>query len=381
MRPKYEVSDVLREYGNDFLEGTKVSFQKRKVLRALVNCRTAVLGGHLQKCSQCDYQQNAYNSCRNRHCPKCQIQQREKWIQARTEQVLPVNYFHVVFTLPSELNLLCLTYPKQLYNTLFSASWKTIEIFSKDTKHLGAKSGMTCILHTWGQNLSLHPHLHCLVPAGGIDKQDNWKKTKTKGNYLFPVKAMSQVFRALFLKRLKQLQTKGEIQQGNFPHLVNTLFNKSWVVYAKRPFQGAQSVIEYLGRYSHKVAISNHRIKAIKDHKVCFSYKNYKTNQCSQMQLSAKEFIRRFTLHILPRGFVRIRHFGICASRNKKLLSNLKKKLLKNHPIPVKPLPYPQWNLTAKACPQCNKGVLKNIKIILPIRDGPTQNLTTMLWK
>lgn len=375
MRPKHELADVLRQYGEGFLEKYKISYQKTKVLRAIVNCRTAVLGGHLQSCSNCHYQQNAYNSCRNRHCPKCQIQQREKWIQARIEQVLPVTYFHVVFTIPSELNQLCLAYPKQLYNTLFSSSWKTIEIFSKDIKHLGAKSGMISILHTWGQNLSLHPHIHCIVPSGGINKQKKWKEARGKGKYLFPVKAMSKVFRAIFLKKLKLLKNKGEIDDINLQALVDILFNKPWVVYAKKPFSGVKSVIEYLGRYSHKIAISNHRIKTIKDNKVYFSYKNYRTNQCSQIHLSAKEFIRRFTQHILPKGFVRIRHFGICASRNKAVLTHIKKQLLKKQSIEVKPVGYPHWSLKPITCPKCKKGLIKNIKIILPIRAGPYLDL------
>lgn len=375
MRPTHELADVLRKYGKEFLEKSKLSYQKIKVLRAIVNCRTAVLGGHLQRCTKCDYQQIAYNSCRNRHCPKCQVQQREKWIQARTEQVLPVTYFHVVFTLPSELNQLCLKYPKQLYNTLFSASWKTIQTFSNDSKYLGAKTGMISLLHTWGQNISLHPHLHCLVPSGGVNKQQKWKQTCGKGKYLFPVKAMSKVFRAIFLKQLKQLKNKKEIEHLNLQNLVDTLFNKSWVVYAKSPCSGVKSVLEYLGRYSHKIAISNHRIKAIDHSKVSFTYKNYRTNQYSLMELKASEFIRRFTQHILPKGFVRIRHFGICASRNKTMLTDIRKQLLKKYPIKVTSLVYPQWSKKPISCCKCKKGLLKNSKRILPIRDGPFTNL------
>lgn len=375
MRPKHELADILRKYGGIFLENNNIPYQKRKVLRAIVNCRTAVLGGHLQSCSDCDYQQIAYNSCRNRHCPKCQTQQREKWIQARMEQVLPIPYFHVVFTLPSELNQLCLRYPKQLYNILFSSSWKTIETFSKDPKYLGAKSGMISILHTWGQNLSLHPHLHCMVPSGGINSQKQWKKTCGNGDYLFPVKAMSKVFRALFLKQLKQFKNKGEIDCVNLQQLIDTLFNKSWVVYAKQPFSGVKSIIEYLGRYSHKIAISNHRIKEINNNRICFTYKNYKTNQHALMCLKAKEFIRRYIQHILPKGFVRIRHFGICASRNKAILIDIRKQLLKKHSLKVKPLVYPQWSKKTTHCCKCKKGVMKNSKRILPIRDGPFTSL------
>ena len=371
MRPKFEVAGILGQYGDDFLEGHKVSCQKRKVIRAIVNCRTAALGGHLQGCPDCGNRQIAYNSCRNRHCPKCQVQQREKWIRARTEQVLPVPYFHVVFTIPSELNQLCLAYPKQLYNILFSASWKTLTVFSNDPKHLGARSGMTSILHTWGQNLSLHPHVHCLVPSGGIDRQGKWKEGRGKGKYLFPVKAMGQVFRGVFLKQLKLLKNKVEIDHADLQGLVDSLFKKQWVVYAKRPFAGAASVIEYLGRYSHKVAISNHRIKAIEDKKVYFDYKNYRTGQSSVMHLETQEFIRRFAQHILPKGFVRIRHFGICAARRKVLLTIIKDRLLEQSPLETISFSYPQWSKRPIICPKCKEGIMKNIRIVLPIRAGP----------
>jgi hypothetical protein len=365
------VAGILGQYGDDFLEGHKVSYQKRKVIRAIVNCRTAVLGGHLQGCSDCGNRQIAYNSCRNRHCPKCQVQQREKWIRARTEQVLPVPYFHVVFTIPSELNQLCLAYPKQLYNILFSASWKTLTVFSNDPGHLGARSGMTSILHTWGQNLSLHPHVHCLVPSGGIDRQGKWKEGRGKGKYLFPVKAMGQVFRGVFLKQLKLLKNKVEIDYADLQGLVDSLFKKQWVVYAKRPFAGAASVIEYLGRYSHKVAISNHRIKAIEDKKVYFDYKNYRTGQSSVMHLGTQEFIRRFAQHILSKGFVRIRHFGICAARRKVLLTIIKDRLLEQSPLETISFSYPQWSKRPIICPKCQEGIMKNIRIVLPIRAGP----------
>lgn len=239
---------------------------------------------------------------------------------------------------------------------------------------------MISILHTWGQNLSVHPHLHCMVPSGGITPQKKWKQNCGKGKYLFLVKAMSKVFRAIFLEQLKQLKNKEEIDPLNLQDLVDTLFNKPWVVYAKKPFSGVKSVIEYLARYSHKIAISNHRIKAIKDNKVCLSYKNYRTNQSSFMYLKAQEFIRRFTQHILPKGLVRIRHFGICAPRNKKMLTDIKKQLLKKYPIKVKPVVYPHWSIKPVTCCKCKKGYMKNKKIILPIRDDPYLELKIQ-WK
>ena len=371
MRPKYEVADVLQLYGTVYFEKHQLSYQKRKVLRAITNCRTAALGGHLQKCNHCDYEQIAYNSCRNRHCPKCQVQQREKWIKARIEQTLPIKYFHVVFTMPSELNRLCLHYPKQLYNTLFYAAWQTLKVFSKDKKYLDAKGGMTSILHTWGQNLSLHPHLHCMVPSGGINDQGAWKNTRSKGKYLFPVRAMSIVYRAIFLKRIKKLAKKEAIEPDKLQELVDVLFNKPWVVYCKRPFKGVENVIEYLGRYSHKIAISNHRIKSIKEGKVAFSYKNYRHNKMGIITLEAAEFIRRFCQHILPKGFVRIRHFGILAARNKKLLDRVKQQLLKKQKAQLTPVIYPDWKLESINCPKCKKGKLENYRLLAPIRAGP----------
>jgi hypothetical protein len=269
---------------------------------------------------------------------------------------------------------LCLAYPKQLYNLLFGASWKTLTIFSNDPEHLGARSGMTSILHTWGQNLGLHPHLHCLVPSGGIYRHNKWKEGRGKGKYLFPVRAMGQVFRGVFLKQLKLLEKKGEIDHAGLQGLVDLLFKKPWLVYAKRPFAGAASVIEYLGRYSHKVAISNHRIKAIEDHKVYFAHKNYRTGQNSIMQLGAQEFIRRFVQHILPKGFVRIRHFGICASRSKVLLAVIKDRLLAQDPLEIISFAYPEWSQRPIMCPKCKEGIMKNIGIILPIRAGPWRN-------
>ncbi|MEJ7826879.1 MAG: transposase, partial [Segetibacter sp.] len=251
----------------------------------------------------------SYNSCRNRHCPKCQAVNRERWITAQQKQLLPVPYFHVVFTLPQEMNLYCLAHASSLYNLLFKVSKATIETFATDTKHLGAIAGMVSILHTWGQNLILHPHIHMIVPAGGFTLCGHWKHTKNKGRYLFPVKAMSIVFKNKFMQGLQTL-----IKEYNLPSLSDDdrkkLYSKSWVVYAKQPFGGPEQVIEYLARYSHKVAISNHRITAIADGKVSFRYKDY-ADGCKQktMTLEATEFLRRFCLHILPKGFRKIRHY------------------------------------------------------------------------
>jgi len=226
------------------------NYQKRH-LAAIAKCRTKFLGGRKLECESCKNETIVYNSCRNRHCPLCQSSNRENWIAARENDVLPIKYFHVVFTLPSELNGLALAFPKQVYNALFTASWQTIKIFSNDKKHLGAETGMTCILHTWGQNLSLHPHLHCIVPSGGLDENNKWKSSKSKGKFLFPVKALSKVFRAKYVEILRfNLKV---IDKTISQKIAKALFEKNWVVYAKRPFGGPKQVIEYLGRYSHKI--------------------------------------------------------------------------------------------------------------------------------
>jgi hypothetical protein len=288
----------------------------RRVLEAIAQCRTAALGGHVDACDSCGHERISYNSCRNRHCPKCQGTNRERWIAARQQDLLPVPYFHVVFTLPDLLNGLCLRHPKEMYNILFRAGKETVMRFGHDPKHLGAKTGLVAVLHTWGQNLSLHPHLHCIVPGGGITGAGHWKCAKSNGRYLFPVKAMAPVFRGKYIEKLKVfcLANKVPLDKG----LLDGLYKKDWVVYAKQPFLGPEQVVEYLGRYTHRVAISNHRITAVADGKVAFTYKDYRQGGKQKTAvLDACEFLRRFCLHILPPRFVKIRHCGILSSRAK----------------------------------------------------------------
>lgn len=317
MRPKYELADIVRRYGTDFKAKYKIHPTQNKVLNAIKNCRTAALGGHLERCTDCKEERVAYNSCRNRHCPKCQGNQRDKWIEARKADLLDCKYYHVVFTLPEALNVFCMHYPKELYDMLFWASKETLTAFGKDEKHLGAAIGAISILHTWGQNLSLHPHVHMIVPAGGVNKEGQWKSTRNEGKYLFPVKAMSLVYRGKILERFKRFMAENTMEITSDLH--QELFHKDWVVYAKRPFSGAGQVIEYLGRYTHKIAISNHRIKDIDEGKVTFSYKDYRDGgKTKEMTLDATEFLRRFCMHILPKGFRKIRHYGILSSRNKR---------------------------------------------------------------
>jgi hypothetical protein len=314
MRWQYSVGDILRQHWDYVSQSGTFNTFKIKHLSALSKCRTADLGGHVDTCSDCGFYQISYNSCGNRHCPTCGSLKREEWLLKQEEKLLKVPYFHVVFTLPHELNELCLQHPRLMYNLLFRTSWQTIQAFAKDEKYLGAKTGMTAVLHTWGQNLSLHPHLHCIVPGGGITKSGEWKTTRSKGKYLYPKQAMRKVFKGKFMAALKDLAASKTIELPN--RLKEQLYRKKWVVYAKRPFARPEDVLEYLGRYTHKTAISNYRLREVSEDKVKFAYKDYKTGgTIKQMELNAKEFIRRFALHILPHGFGRIRHYGILSSR------------------------------------------------------------------
>ena len=358
MAPVFEVADVLNAHWLEVQQSERYNSWQLRTLDAVRRCRTAALGSHVDGCSSCGHVRISYNSCRNRHCPKCQGHQRDKWIQARESEVLPVPYFHVVFTLPDSLNRLWLYKPGILCNLLFSTAWSVLNSFGRDPKWLGAQTGMISMLHTWGQTMTLHPHLHCIVPGGGLTKQGKWKTAKIEGKYLFNVKAMSKVYRGRFMDALKQ-QLPGELTQ----ELIKSLYKQEWVVYAKDAFMGPQSVIEYLGRYTHKIAISNHRIQNIDaDGKVEFSYKDYKQGHAKRtMILDGREFIRRFSLHILPRGFVRIRHFGICSSLSKQKNAKLIKEQLPvrtEQSFTNKPLREPY---NPKQCPCCNKTTMETI--------------------
>jgi hypothetical protein len=297
MKPQFELGKILRENHHYIETGPFNAWQKR-TLFALSRCRTQAMGGHIDSCdnSECSRLHLSYNSCRNRHCPKCQGHQREQWIQQRESELLPVGYYHIVFTLPSELNQLALSQPRLIYNTLFKAAWTTLSGFAQNPKFLGATTAMIAVLHIWGSNMSLHPHLHCIVPCGGIDQDGKWKYAPRVNNFLFPVAQMGKVFRAKYVAELRASHIKNK-------KLFDQLFDKNWVVYAKKPFANTSSVIEYLGRYTHKIAISNHRIKAVKANRVTFQIKNYKKQGKPELlTLNTKEFIRRFSLHILPKG-------------------------------------------------------------------------------
>lgn len=358
MKFAFEVADVLNAHWPAVQHSGQYNRWQLRTLDAVRRCRTASLGSHVDGCTSCGHLRISYNSCRNRHCPKCQSNERERWIQAREAELLPVPYFHVVFTLPDTLNKLCLYKPKVLYDLLFTTAWSVLNTFGHDHKWLGAQTGMISILHTWGQTMTLHPHLHCIVPGGGLTKQDKWKKAKNDGKYLFNVKAMSAVYRGRFLAALKE-QLPGEMTK----ELIDALYKHKWIVYAKRPFSGPQSVVEYLGRYTHKIAISNHRLQNIEDGKVSFAYKDYKQGSVKkEMTLDASEFTRRFSLHILPKGFVRIRHYGICSSSKK-----IKSALVIKAQLPLtEQLSAPANKATLviynpKQCPCCKKETMETV--------------------
>jgi hypothetical protein len=356
-RIRNEVANVL-DYLSDEVEQLQLNTWQLRTLSAIRRCRTSALGGHIDACDRCGVVQISYNSCRNRHCPKCQGHKREAWILKRSEELLPVPYFHVVFTLPSELISLAMYQPKVVYDSLFSSAWDTLQSFAKQQ---GVTMGMISILHTWGQTLSLHPHIHCIVPGGGVTKNGVWKNVRKDGKFLFSVKAMSKVFRA---KYMKELRSKLEVDKS----LSEQLFSKSWVVYAKKPFGNMHSVTEYLGRYTHKIAISNSRLLSVDKENVTFSYKDYKAaGKKRTMTLSNREFIRRFSLHILPRRFVKIRHMGFLSSTwKRKKLKELQKKLL------VEIQPNEKQTLHRK-CPCCKKGTLITIEVFA--KRGPPSAL------
>jgi hypothetical protein len=303
MRTEYEVAEVIARNWEEIVEKGKYNRWQVRTLSAIRICRTPAIGGHIDACDACGNIRISYNSCRNRHCPKCQGEKRNQWIHARETELLPVPYFHVVFTLPQELNEMVLYKPREVYNALFEAAWGTLTAFNGSNK-----GGMIAVLHTWGQNLSLHPHLHCIVPGCTINPNGGIQQSKNKGKFLYPVKALSKVFRAKYMASLRK-KTPIPI------HISKAIYQKEWVVYAKQPFGNVKSVVEYLGRYTHKIAISNHRIKEIGTQSITFSYKDYKSDgRAKLMTLSQSEFLRRFAQHILPKRFVRIRHYGFLSS-------------------------------------------------------------------
>jgi hypothetical protein len=381
-----EVAEIFRQHGPAYRESHRLSRNALRVMRAIEVCRTAVLGGHKDQCDHCGHLEISYNSCRNRHCPKCQTLRKEKWIEARREDLLPIEYFHVVFTLPSELNHLALLNQRVLYDLLFRSASETLTQLAQDQKHLGATVGVIGILHTWGQNLMDHPHLHCIVTGGGLSSDGTW--IPCRRGFFLPVSVMSALFRGKFLDLLKDDFKKDDLvfpdrlrplkDPGDFETFRKNLYHKKWVVYCKPPFDGPKGVLQYLGRYTHRIAISNHRLLNLRNGDVSFLWRDYADNQRQKiMTLKANEFIRRFLLHVLPSRYVRIRHFGLLANRKRKANIALCRKILGDGKTATKQNGRKEtWQeqllricgIDVTTCPVCQKGRMCRVELLLPYR-------------
>lgn len=377
-RSSVELADIFRMHGNAYAAVNTLTPEQYKVFNAITNCRTSALGGHLEQCDHCNAIQCAYNSCRNRHCPKCESFKAAQWLEDRKSELLPVRYFHVVFTLPHELNNLILYNKKILYNLLFTSAWETLKKLGQDPKRLHGTMGMHAILHTWGQNLLQHNHVHCIVPGGAIKFDGKWVTAK---KYLFPHKVLSKLFRGIFVSKLRNSYQQNELKlpdkltdkllKSNFNKLLDQIMTKDWVVYAKPPFAKTEDVINYLGRYTHKIAISNHRILSCDEQSVAFKWRDYADNNKEKiMYLKPEEFIRRFLSHVVPNGFMRIRSFGFLANACKANNINNIQQQLKYKPEKTdekKDVATLWFKLTGKnitLCPICKNGNLKRISDI-----------------
>ena len=379
-RPPLEVADLIRSAGATFIERNRqwIRWKHVKVLLAIARCRTAALGGHVDECTRCGHRATiSYNSCRNRHCPKCQTAARDRWIAARQKELLPTRYVHVVFTLPAPLASLVLQNKKFIYSLLLRASAETLLEVARDPRHLGAEIGFFSVLHTWNQKLGLHPHVHCVIPAGGLSL-DHTHWIKSRSRFFLSIKVLRRVFRGKFVAGLKQAFHSGRLSfRGNlvalaqpktFAAWLRSLFRKDWVVYAKRPFGGPEYVLHYLGRYTHRVAISNHRLVSFTDGKVTFRWRDSAhNNEQKLLTVSLDEFLRRFLLHLLPKGFVRIRNFGFLANRRRATLLPLCFQLLgaAQQPPAEQDLSSASDSHDLWRCPQCG-GPMKVIQRLTP---------------
>ena len=386
-RRRLETADIFRSCEADFEADHPLSGEQRKAFRDIVACRTAALGGWVRRCDRCGHQEISYRSCRNRHCPKCQGKNRAEWLEARAEELLPVPYFHVVFTLPAILGPIALQNPRTVYGTLFRAVSETLQTIARDPRHLGARIGFLAVLHTWGQTLTCHPHVHCVVPGGGLSL-DETRWIPSRPRFLLPVRVLSRFFRRRFLRLLDAAYQHGKstfhgklLPLSDPPHwedLLRELRRSEWVVYSKPPFGGPEQVLKYLARYTHRVAISNSRLISFQEGRVTFRRKDYRRGVKTTVTLQASEFTRRFLLHVLPKGFVRIRGFGFLANRHRKaklarcrllLRCDQQQPTVAIHP----PTTVASRDHSSELCPICRQGRLLPPEILAPSNSHPTE--------
>lgn len=369
-----EMADIVRRFGPAFRETYrgKLNRAQLRTLGAIETCRTAALGGHVYECADCGARKIVYNSCRNRHCPKCQSLEKERWLEQRCAELLPIPYFHVVFTVPEELNALAVSHPRLLYNLLFRCASETLLEIAADPKHLGARIGVLAVLHTWSQKLSLHPHVHCIVTGGGLSIDGDWW-VGCRPDFFLPVRVLKKLFRGKLLSALQAAAKSGELPGSHLPDL-GRLYRKSWVVYCQPPFGSPRQVLAYLARYTHRVAISNPRLVRLEGEEVTFTWKDYAQDQrIREMTLSGEEFLRRFLLHVLPERFVRIRYYGLLANRHREQALARCREVLPGSPARPK-LTKSDWQsllqsltgLDLTKCEVCGQNALRHVGELAP---------------
>jgi hypothetical protein len=372
-RPQFEVDQIIDRFGQQYVDDCQPNSFIVRTLDALQKCRTSALGGHIDFCDACGEQRISYNSCRNRHCPKCQGAKQALWVDDRMNDALDVKYFHIVFTIPEALNRICVLDSNLFYKSLFECVWSVLLQFGYT--HYRVESGAICVLHTWGQNISLHPHIHCIVPAAGLTLAGNMKRITKQGKYLYTVGMLSTVFRGKLLEKIKH-RLRQSMQLSQYQSLLDEAWKKPWVVHCEPSFGNAQQIVKYLGQYSHRVAISNHRIKNISGSEVTFFYKDYKDeSKVKPTTLSGVEFLRRFCMHILPRRFVKIRYYGILSTKQKDIVKSL---FAKKPETKVKETRQERiirlTGFDSRICPVCKTGFMHTIELLPKIR-APTNVL------
>ena len=365
-RQEFEIAQIIEQFGRDYVNKHLPNSWTLRTLNALKICRTSAMGGHKGKCDHCGRVHISYNSCRNRHCPKCQASKQAFWIEDISERIIDTRYFHIVFTVPEELNAICILDSRKFYNTLFSSVRQSLQTFGYT--NYGVETGAIAILHTWGQNLSLHPHIHCLVPAAGITLAGKMKKISKKGKYLYPVKKLSVDFRTTVMKRLKKYLNESN-RLKEYQSVIDMAWSKDWNVFSKPSFANSDHVIKYLGGYTHRVAISNERIQQIDENSVSFYYKDYRDNARQKLTtLPGIEFLRRFCMHILPKGFVKIRYYGILSNRFAKQTSMYRKQKPHRGKETVQQRIERLTGFDVYRCPYCKKGYMREVEVLPRIR-------------